>query len=316
MSIVLGMTAGAEDTRPQVLVVIGAEGTPEYGAGFRRWADQWRAAAEQGGAGFTLIGRSEESDQADRVLLKEQIVVAQLRRAPLWLVLIGHGTDDGRDTRFNLRGPDVTAKELAEWLGPVKRPVAVIHCGSASGPFVNALSGPNRVVVTATRSGSESNYARFGEHMAGAIADPTADLDRDGQVSLLEAFLTASYRTAEFYRSEARLATEHALLDDNGDQLGSAADWFQGVRAVKRAKEGAQVDGTRAHQWHLIPSAAERQLPEAVRLRRDELELKVNELRDLKEKLTEDEYYRRLEPLMVELARIYRDSGKAPGEGK
>ncbi|MDY3560764.1 hypothetical protein R5W23_002010 [Gemmata sp. JC673] len=317
MSVLVALTAVliglAPGDRPHVLVVVGAAGTPEYGAAFQKWADRWQTAAQKGSSEFVCIGQEPEGKESDRDKL--QALLARLPRAsaaPLWVVLIGHGTDDGREARFNLRGPDVTARELADWLGPVKRPVAVVNCTSASGSFVTHLSGPDRVVVTATRSGSESNYARFGEHIANAIGDPTADLDKDGQVSLLEAFLTASDRVREFYRSEGRLATEHALLDDNGDKLGSAADWFQGVRAVKRAKDGAPVDGTRAHQWHLIPSARERALPAEVRKRRDELELALAGLRDQKSRIGEDEYYARVEKLMVELARLYATASPAP----
>ena len=124
-------------------------------------------------------------------------------------------------------------------------------------PVHQSALRPNRIVVTATKSGNEMNFARFGQYLAEAIADPRADLDKDGQVSLLEAFLTASGRVEEYYRTHAQLATEHALLDDNGDRLGTPADWFRGVRATKRAKDGAQLDGLRAHQLHLIPSDRE-----------------------------------------------------------
>lgn len=295
----------AGEGRPQVLVVVGAAGTAEYGRAFEKAADQWQAAAKKGGAEVVDIGRGPEGKGQDRETLRTFLTeTPRSGTAPLWIVLIGHGTDDGKEARFNLRGPDVTAKELAEWLGPVKRPVAVINSASASAAFINHLSGPDRVVVTATRSGSESNYARFNEHMAGAIDDPTADLDKDGQVSLLEAFLTAASRVREFYRTEARLATEHPLIDDTGDKLGSPAEWFQGVRATTRTKDGTAADGTRAHQWHLVPSDRERALPADVRKRRDELELAVVALRDQKDRLGEDEYYARLEKLMVELARL------------
>ncbi len=294
------------ESRPQVLVVVGAAGTEEYGKAFETAADQWQAAAQKGGAGFVCIGRDAEAKVQDRDKLRAFLTeTPRSGSAPLWIVLIGHGTDDGKEARFNLRGPDFTAKELAEWLGPVKRPVAVINCASASAAFVNHLSGPDRVVVTATRSGSESNYARFGEHLAGAIDDPTADLDKDGQVSLLEAFLTAASRVRDFYRTEARLATEHALIDDSGDKLGSPAEWFQGVRATTRAKDGTAADGHRAHQWHLVPSERERALPAAVRKRRDELELALAGLRDQKDRLGEDVYYARAEKILVELARLY-----------
>lgn len=293
------------ESRPQVLVVMGAAGTEEYGKTFEKSADQWQAAAKNGGAEFVCIGREAEGKVQDRDKVRTFLTeTPRSSTAPLWVVLIGHGTDDGKEARFNLRGPDVTAKELAEWLGPVKRPVAVINCASASASFINHLSGPDRVVITATRSGNESNYARFGEYMAGAIDDPTADLDKDGQVSLLEAFLTAASRVREFYRTEARLATEHPLIDDTGDKLGSPAEWFQGVRATTRAKDGTTADGLRAHQWHLVPSEREKSLPAEVRKRRDELELSLVALRDQKARLGEDEYYARVEKIMVELARL------------
>jgi hypothetical protein len=170
------------------------------------------------------------------------------------------------------------------------------------------LAAPNRVVISSTRSGNEQNYARFGRFFAEAIADPKSDLDKDGQVSLLEAFLSGSQRTAEFYKTEGRLATEHALIDDNGDGLGTPAEWFRGVRATKQAKNGTTLDGTRAHQFHLIRSAAELQLSADTRARRDALELKISRLRDAKAKLPAETYYAELEKLLLELAAIYDGS--------
>ena len=297
--------AAAPVEHPEVLIVVGAPGTDEYGAAFAKWADQWKAAAEKGQANVTLLGR--DAGGVDRERLQAYLTARAAGTSPLWIVLLGHGTDDGREARFNLRGPDVSARDLASWLGPMKRPIAVVNCASSSAPFLPALSGPERVIITATRSGSESNFARFGEYFAGALQDPTADIDRDGQVSLLEAYLTASNRTAEFYKAESRLATEHALLDDNGDKLGSPAEWFQGTRAVQRPKAG-MVDGTRAHQWHLVPSEWERQLPADVKRKRDALERSLAELREAKGRLSEAEYDRRLEALLVELAHLYQDA--------
>jgi hypothetical protein len=294
--------------RADVVIVVGASGTPEYGEEFKQSAEAWRAATERGGAASEVIGQGEVGADVDRELLREALAsrVSQTDRGPFWLVLLGHGTFDGSAAKFNLRGADVSAVELNDWLKEAKRPVAVINCSSASGPFINALSAPERVVVTATRSGNEVNFARFGDRLAKAIGDSASDLDKDEQVSLLEAFLVASGRVAEFYRDEARLATEHALLDDNGDQLGTPADWFTGVRATKRAKEGATLDGARAHQFHLIPSAAEKDLAEASRQRRDELEASLETLRARKPEMEEEAYYAELEKLMVELARVYQ----------
>jgi hypothetical protein len=297
---------GAEE-RPCVLTVVGAPGKAEYGAEFRRSADQWKDAAAKAGAESIAIGSSDGPDGTDHdrlhAILAEQSKVA---REPLWIVLIGHGTSDGREAKFNLRGPDVTDVELSKWLEPMKRPVVLLDCASASAPFLNRLSGANRILVTATRSGAETNYSRFGGFLAGAIADPQSDLDKDGQVSLLEAYLTASHRVAEYYRTRSQLATEHPLLDDNGDKLGTPAEWFRGVRATRRAKDGAPLDGVRAHQLHLVLSDRERGIPAETRRRRDQIELSIAALRDRKSKLTEDEYYKELEPLMLDLGRLYQ----------
>jgi hypothetical protein len=125
--------------------------------------------------------------------------------------------------------------------------------------------------------------------------------------------LTGSNRVEEYYRTHSQLATEHSLLDDNGDRLGTPPTWFRGVRATQRAKDGAALDGIRAHQLHLVPSARERAISAEVRQRRDQLELSIAALRDQKAKLGAEEYYLRLEKLMVDLARLYRDTaGPAP----
>lgn len=296
------------DERATVIVVAGAPGEDEYTSVFAQQTEAWSKVCAQAGAKPILVGLDAAGMGAttDRDRLRQQLE-AELKEGSgeLWLVLIGHGTFDGREAKFNLRGPDLTASELAEWLKPFKRPLALIDTASASAPFLTKLAGPGRVVVSSTRSGSEQNYARFGKFFAEAIADPKSDLDKDGQVSLLEAFLSGSQRTTEFYKTEGRLATEHALIDDNGDGLGTPTDWFRGVRATKRAKDGATLDGTRAHQFHLVRSPAEQQLVPEARARRDALELKIAKLRDAKTKMTEVKYFAELEKLLLELAAVY-----------
>lgn len=296
-----------------VLVVKGASGSKEYGEQFTTWTNRWEQAATRGQADFRQVGSSKlPGDETDKSQLHARMrdLATSPSTSPVWLVLIGHGTYDGRAARFNLRGPDVSAAELASWLEGCQRPVAIINCTSSSGPFLRKVSAVNRVVVTATKSGSESNFARFGDHMSAAIGDASADVDQDGQTSLLEAWLTAARKTQEFYATDGRLATEHSLLDDNGDGLAVRADWFRGVRMTgKPAGDLADkvVDGLRAHQWHLIPSAEERNLSPEVRRKRDALELAVFKLRDQKATLPEDEYFNRLESLLVELAELYED---------
>jgi hypothetical protein len=293
------------------MIVVGAPGEEEFARSFAQWAGSVEKAAHQGGAKELIVGLSSNDATADRERL--QRALAEERKdgaAELWLVLIGHGTFDGREAKFNLRSNDVSATELANWLQPFRRPLAVVNTASASAPFLAKLSATNRVVITATRSGSEVNYTRFGQYFSETIVDPAADLDKDGQTSLLEAFLMAARRVKEFYDLEGRLATEHALLDDTGDSLGTPPDWFRGIRAVKSAKDGATLDGLRAHQFHLVRSEAEQKLSPEVRARRNELELSVSKLRELKRALPEEVYYEKLEAILVELARLYEAAEK------
>lgn len=300
--------------RPTVIVVVGAAGSAEYGAQFVKWANLWEQACAKGGEKFISIGLNDNvQNPDDRTTLQQTIMdESQQADAALWLVLIGHGTFDGRTAKFNLRGPDLPAKDLAEWLKPIARPLVLIDTSSSSAPFLGILSGPNRVVITATKSGYEQNYARFGEYLAGAIAEPKADLDKDGQTSLLEAFLTASHRVDEFYKADGRLVTEHALLDDNGDGLGTRADWFRGVRPVKTAENGTALDGYRAHQFCLVHSQVENRMPPELRAKRDRLELEVFKLRDSRDNLSEDEYFSRLEKMLYDIALIYEQADGAP----
>ena len=304
---VAGVRAAEPTDRTTVVIVVGADGEADYKAGFAAQVPLWERAATQTGAKSVTVGivagLAGETDWAhlERTLESEPKAGA----GELWVVLIGHGTFDGKESKFNLRGPDLGAGELAEWLKPFSRPLAVINTASASAPFIGKMSGPNRVVVTATRTGKEQNFARFGPYLAEAIGDPKSDLDQDGQTSLLEAFLSASARVREFYKTEGRLATEHALLDDNGDGLGTPAEWFRGTRATKQAKDGAALDGTRARNLALVRSEAEAKLTPEQRARRDGLERAVEALRETKGKAVEADYYRELERLMLELARVY-----------
>ncbi|MFO1487528.1 MAG: hypothetical protein U1F65_03530 [Verrucomicrobiota bacterium] len=296
----------AQTNEPRSLVlVIGAAGEADYGEQFNAAAQAWSAAAQRGGMQLTVIGDRPEASPGDGMQLQETLTNESARAAgELWLVLIGHGTFDGKSAKFNLRGPDLSADVLAAWLKPPKRPLAVVVCASASGAFLKPLSGTTRVVVTATRSGNELNISRFGTHLAQAIGNPEADLDKDGQTSLLEAYLMASRQVEQFYRDAGRLMTEHALLDDTGDGLGTPADWFTGVRATRTAANGKSVDGVRAHQFNLIRSADESALSPTARMRRDELERQLSGLVLQKPKLGEEDYYRRLEPLLLEMARL------------
>jgi hypothetical protein len=305
----------ARAARPQadattLVVVVGAPGEDRYATIFAEDLTQWRNIATSNSLELHVIGDvATAGDQTDKHRL-QSVLTEELNvesTAALWLVFIGHGTFDGRSAAFNLRGPDVGNAELAEWLKPAQRPLVVVDTTAASAPFLTALSGPNRVIVAATKSGQQRNYARFGRYFVKRITDPAADLDKDDQTSLLEAFLAAARDTAEFYKNEGRLATEHPLLDDDGDGRGVRSDFFQHGRVAKAATDGKTVDGDFARRFHLRPSAAEQSLSADQLARRDELEAELTALRRRKAELSEDAYFAELERVLVALARLYEN---------
>jgi mannose-6-phosphate isomerase-like protein (cupin superfamily) len=295
-----------------VLIAVGAGGEQVYDDAFAGWAANWQKACDAGGAKSVTVGLEKETKDGKAAPSDHDRLKAALDAEPkesaneLWVILLGHGTAEAKDAKFNLRGDDLAASELAAWLKPFRRTVVVVCAFSAGGAWLKPLAAPDRVVVTATKNGSENNYARFGGYLAQAIGDLAADIDKDGETSLLEAWLTAARKTADFYKDEGRLATEHSLLDDNGDGLGTPPDWFAGVRIVKKARDGSAPDGLRAAQIHLVHSAAERALTAQQRAERDTLERELAALRERKAAMKEDDYFRELEALMLKLARIYK----------
>ena len=293
------------EDKASVILVTGAPGNEEYKKIFGEWTAQWKDAAGKGEAKFSEAVHTKEKTQKETLA---ELIQAELNqsKSPLWLVLIGHGTFDGKKAKFNLQGPDVSAADLKEWLKDCKRPLAIINCASSSSPFMNALSGENRVIITATRSGFERNFCRLGGFLSKAIGDLEADIDKDGQTSLLEAWLAASRYSAEFYKNENRLSPEHPLLDDNGDGKGTPPDWFRGTRVTKKSEDPKLLpDGLRTHQLHLIASLEERKLSATQRAERDALDIELAKLRATKELMEEKIYYSELEKLLQKIGRIY-----------
>ncbi|MEM8733905.1 MAG: hypothetical protein AAGG44_06780 [Planctomycetota bacterium] len=286
----------------RILLVVGAAGDPKFAVDFEEASFGWKDTAARNQ--MDLVEIKPTGELSARSLLESAISESKECRS-LWIVMIGHGTFARNTAKFNLPGPDVSALELAAWLAPLKNDMYLVHCFSASAPFMKTLSGKNRIVVTSTKSGAEYNYSRFGQYLAAAINDLSNDLDHDDSVSLLEAFLAANNQTQQFYEQESRLATEHALLNDNADALGTPGEFYTGIRPSQKAEAGKEIDGVRASRVILMQSPSALVLSSEESKKRLDLELQLDELRRQKTRLTESQYLDRLETLMLKLSALY-----------
>ncbi len=218
----------------------------------------------------------------------------------VFAVLLGHGNPRGDSALFNLPGPDLSAEQLDGWLEAFdQQTLVVVNTASASGPFVNRLTRPGRIIITATSSGREYHAVQFGEFFVAAFAEPGADRDKDEKISLLEAFDYARREVRRAYEGEKRLLTEHALLDDNGDGVGSL-----------EPGEFKQ-DGPLAMRVFLQPPPAlsgqnSAQL-RAMLERKQSLELSIGDLKRQRDSMAKLAYYDQLEVLLIDLARLSRD---------
>lgn len=308
MSMVSASIIRSEDDiapKRNAMIVVGAAGEESYAEIFRASAMHWVEVCHANEIEVVLVdGASHEENlpsDRDRVLGWIETEPAIER----WLILIGHGTSDRDASNFNLRGRDLSAEDLAKSLAKQEGSRwLIVHGGSSSGPWINVLSGPNRVVVTATKSGAEQNYARFGEYLSFAINDPDSDLDHDYRVSVLEAFLAASKRVAEFYSNEDRIPSEQALLDDNNDKKGTPAVFYQGVRPVKSPAEGLKPDGLLASRIQIASLKKQMELTIDQQAEIEQLEERLEVLRAKKQLMQEAAYYEELESLLMEVIRV------------
>ena len=211
------------------------------------------------------------------------------------IVLIGHGSVDNQQPKFNLIGPDLTAKDYAQLIAslPNKR-VVFVDCSSSSGEFIKPLSAEGRIIITATRSGNEQNATIFAEHFIAGLADLTADADKNGRISVLEAFNYATTTTAEWYKQKNRLATEHALIDDNGDGTG---------HEDASANDGSVAKIVYIDSKNIEEAAGDAELARLIK-ERQRLEEEVEKLKARKNDMKLEEYEAELERLLVDLAKV------------
>ncbi len=283
-----------------LLIIQGAAGESKYREGFTAAAEQWLELANESGADATMINGASSKERINDWLKSTDHTQAE----SIWIIYIGHGSYSGAEAKLNLSGSDLSATELATWLEPISNELVFIHGGAASSPFIREISGPNRVVISATRSGNEGNYARFGEHFVEAMANSSSDIDLDGSVSLLEAFISASSAVESYYLEAGRLSTEHALLDDNGDSKGTPANRFDGLRLQSDEKLSSS-EGLLAKRLTLSSRQGSSTLTPHQVAERNRLEQELNNLYLKKQDIQQEAYFTELEMILNKLASIY-----------
>ena len=218
------------------------------------------------------------------------------------IVLIGHGSGEGDETKISIPGPDLSAGDFARLLArfPTQK-VAFVNLTSASGDMLPVLAAPNRVIITATKSAFERNESHFAQFFVDALTKDVADTDKDGRVSLLEAFRYAVVETKRIYENDTRLLTEHAQLEDMG--------------AKTRRRRARRQDRGRRARAAVLPRRCIREPragandPQLAALYKDKfaLEDQIDALRTKKTGMTADSYDDALEDLLVQLARKIRE---------
>lgn len=289
------------------LIITGASGGPQFAKKYDAWrvsfittlrstfdypADHVLVLAEEEGAGVKRATR-------DNV----RAALADLRRRAakddvVLVLLIGHGTvADREDAKFNLVGPDLTADEWVDLVKPIAGRLVFVNTTSGSFPFIHKLSGRNRIVLTANDSAAQQFETVFPDYFLKAFGDPAADLDKNGKVSIWEAFSYASAGVRGWFEARGQLATERPLLDDTGNGAGREAN--------TPGPDGPVAQVTYLQPEAVIPATGDAELASLLR-RRAELESDLELIRARKPTLAPDEYELTLEKLLLELARLDR----------
>lgn len=299
------LAAPAAAAERYALIVSGASGDTTYAEQYAGW----RAALTKtltSTLGFEAThlvvlhdgGEGPAAATADGVRRALADLRAKMRPEDLLFVfLIGHGTFDGTDAKFNLVGRDLESAEWAALLAPLPGQIVAIDSTGSSFPFLERLAGPRRIVITATDSAAQRYDTIFPELFIQALGGGDADLDKNGRVSVWEAFIAASAGVRRYYEQRGQLATERALLDDTGDGIGREAG-------------GQGDDGSHASRTYLDPAPPDAAPTDEELLRllqqRTALEADVDELRQRRPLMTPGEYAKEFEALMVKLARVSR----------
>ncbi|MBV9506549.1 MAG: caspase family protein [Acidobacteriia bacterium] len=285
------------------VTISGLGGETDYEQRFKLWAEDIETSLKRAGGDQTVATLIAPTREQIRARLSEVAGKARADDA-LVVMLIGHGSYDGVDYKFNIPGPDMTGAELASLLDkiPASRQL-IVNMSSASGGSLNSLQKKNRIVITATKTGTEKNATVFARYWAEALREPAADADKNDTVSALEAFHYAERKTTEFFDTQKRLATEHAVLEDTGKGEGernpspdNGEGKLAGTFAVVRL--GANANAAR--------DPAKRPLLD----KKEEVEQAIDKLKYDKAAMPEQEYKKQLTALLVELAKVQEDLDK------
>ncbi len=287
------------------LTVAGLGGAPEYDQRFTGWAkdlDKLLHTAEPNSKIETLMGP--EATKAN-VTSKLRSIGGEIKPDDsLIIMMIGHGTFDNIDYKFNLPGPDMTATELGNILDKIpSKHQLIVNMTSCSGGSLVALERPNRVVITATKTGTEKNATYFTRYWIEALRDPASDSDKNESISALEAFKYAEQKTAQYFESQKRLATEHALLEDTGKGEGTKSpgpDNGEGLLAAHFTV------------MRLGAVAAQANNPEKLALlkKKEQLEQSIDDLKYHKASMDLAEYQQKLHDYLIELAKTQAELDK------
>jgi len=288
--------AGALRAETYYLTIAGLGGEQEYEQRFAGWASDLDKIfkSEPGSQVITISG-----PQATRANIQAKLGDLAKQTKPddrLVLLLIGHGRYDESDYKFHIPGPDITATELASLLDKIPAQQAVIDMTSASGGALPILQKSKRVLITATKSGTEKNATVFPRYFIEGLRDPAADADKNEVITVLEAFRYAEAKTAKFYDELKRLSTEHPLIEDVGKG--------EGVKAPS-VENGQGILAGRFALLHTGSAVAMAKDPEKQKLLKDKegIEEKIDELKYRKASMPVAQYRQELTKLLVDLAK-------------
>jgi hypothetical protein len=300
-----GLGGRAAQAAPYYVTVAGLGGEPDYEQRFTALAkdlDKLFKAAASDAHVYTLTGA--DSTKAHLTDTLTQIAHEAKPEDEFTLVLIGHGSYDGEEYKFNLPGPDISAEDLAILCDriPAKRQL-IVNTTSASGGSIGALQRPGRIVITATKTGTEKNATVFARYWVDALRDGSADTDKNESISALEAFVYADRKTAAFYESQKRLATEHPVFEDTGKK--------EAVRAAStESGEGQLAASFVVLRLGAAQKAANDPAKRALLEKKEELERKIDLLKYQKAAMSADDYKKQLSDALLELAKTQEDLDK------